>query len=92
MFVDAAMEGIESVERQIQCSDWKEHVGKILVTQSNNMFKELMGDQMPWMLALLNTLIQHEATQATRKKPVELDADGLPIPFVSTKHGGINHR
>ena len=44
MFADEAMEGIESTERPIQCFDWKEHVGKILATQSNNMFKELIEE------------------------------------------------
>ena len=38
------------------------------------------------MFAVLNTLIQQETTQATRKQPAEVDAGGLKIPFVSTRH------
>ena len=50
------------------------------------MLKKLIGKQLPPMLAMLNTIFQHEATQATCKQPVELDANGLPIPFILTRH------
>ena len=38
------------------------------------------------MLAKLNNLIQHEATQTIRNQPINNPADGQPIPPTSTEH------
>ena len=83
---DVVMNGTESSERPIICSDWKEHIESTLAPQSNKMFKELIVKRMHPMLVMLNILIQHETTQAARRQPVTLDKDGKQIPFVSTKN------
>ena len=83
---DVAMNDTESPEREIACFDWKKHIESTLEPQSNTMFKEPIVKQMQAMLVVLNSIIQHETTQADRRKPVTPDADGLQIPKVSTKN------
>ena len=63
---ESSREDMEATECPIICSDWREHVDLILVTQSNNMLKELIERKVPPMLAKVNTIIQREATQAIR--------------------------
>ena len=65
--------------------NWREHVNKILATQSDTLKEHIVAVIIPPMLRSFLKVDQREQTNARREEPVE-DSEGNSSTFIPTKH------